>query len=257
MCASAYRLLDCKKNQKCYLGIYYIYFIFHYWFSRSSLLGLQSTSDLSSDSQHYLLRLCSENKAVFFPLHITSLVIKIFDFQNSWQFELVIHEAEMNMERSCTAVLILQCQQLHRLCRGALFEGEERSVHQRDASSLPGQTITRCLTEGCVAGKEHLWGWFLRGGHEKRSEEIGLVFPSVWVLHFPQSCMRCECGESSTLGLPVPAGAEEGLLQGEQLPSMQEQIQTSRSSSYCLRLEQGAQQCACTILFPGPRQYPY
>lgn len=101
----------------------------------------------------------------------------------------------MNVERSCTAVLMLQCQQLHRVCRGALFEGGERSVPQRDASSLLGQTITRCLTEGCVAAKEHLWGWFLRGGHEKRSEEIGLVFPSVWVLHFSSPVRNVSVGK--------------------------------------------------------------
>lgn len=89
---------------------------------------------MSSDSLHYPLRLCSENKTVFFLPYITSLVIEIVGFQNSWQFRLIIQEAAMAVQQCSAALLALWCQQLYKMCRAALC-GREKFVH-RDTSGL-------------------------------------------------------------------------------------------------------------------------
>lgn len=86
---------------------------------------------MSSDSLHNLLRLCSENKTMFFLLYVTSLVIEIVGFQNSWQFRLIVQEAAMAVQQCSAALLALQCQQLYKMCRAALCE-REKFVHQRE-----------------------------------------------------------------------------------------------------------------------------
>lgn len=127
----------CEKVSTYFETAKMLYWYFFIYFSSlifpgHLVLDCKLHQNLSYNTQHYVLRLCSENKALVFLLHISSLVIKILDFQNSWQFKLMIHEAEMDGELCCTVLLTLPCWWLYRLCRGFDFWRREGSVHQRE-----------------------------------------------------------------------------------------------------------------------------
>lgn len=162
----------------------------------------------------------------------------------------------MNVERSCTAVLMLQCQQLHRVCRGALFEGGEVSAPKRrlqfagtNNNSVPHWGLCGCertfvrLIFARRAWKE------VRGNWSCVPQRVG---PALF-----QSCTQCECGEAARWDCPFLMELRRACCRGSSFPLCKSKVRLHGLHLPSWGWNKVLSSVLARMLFPGPRHYPY